>query len=184
MTTFDWQAAIDRHYPADSKCREILMRHSQQVADKALKIAHEHNLPLDDSDITAAAMIHDIGIFLTNAPGIDCHGEMPYMCHGCAGADLLRCEDAPEWLAHIAECHTGAGILPEEITLLNLPLPQNRDYMPRTLLEQLICYADKYYSKSGDMQEKSLDRVRASMAKHGSATLNRFESLRQKFEGE
>jgi uncharacterized protein len=183
MLTFDWQAAIDRHYPADTKCREILLHHSRQVADKALKIAHDRNLPLDDDDIVAAAMIHDIGIYLTNAPGIDCHGDMPYMCHGCAGADLLRCEDAPEWLAHIAECHTGTGILPDEIEQLDLPLPHDRDYMPRTLLERLICYADKYFSKSGTMQEKDLDRVRASMAKHGSATLSRFEKLRLEFEG-
>ena len=53
---------------------------------------------------------------------------------------------------------------------------------PRTVEERLICYADKFYSKSGDITvEKPLDRVIASMARHGDATLARFMALHREF---
>ena len=55
------------------------------------------------------------------------------------------------------------------------------DYMPRTLLERLVCYADKFYSKSGDMQRKPLERVRASMSRLGVVTAARFEALHAEF---
>ena len=41
----------------------------------------------------------------------------------------------------------------------------------------MICLADKFFSKSGDMQEKTLERVRRSMAKFGSGPAERFEAL-------
>ena len=53
--------------------------------------------------------------------------------------------------------------------------------MPRTQLERLICYADKFYSKNADMSRKSLERVRASMARFSPETLARFESLHAEF---
>ena len=126
-------------------------------------------------------MLHDIGIYATDAPGIDCHGTEPYIRHGILGADLLRREGYPEWAARVAERHTGAGIDDNDIAELHLPLPAGRMLMPQSLLERLICYADKFYSKSGDMQRKPLERVRASMARHSSATLERFERLHAEF---
>lgn len=176
----NYQEIIDIHYPVGSRRRDIYIRHCRQVADKALDIAIRLSLPLSSEAIEEAAMLHDIGIFLTDADGIDCHGTEPYICHGILGAGLLReagfCEDT----ARVAERHTGAGISVEDIDELNLPLPR-RDYMPETLLERLICYADKFYSKSGDMKEKALDRVRSSMSRHSSATLARFEKLHEEF---
>ena len=64
---------------------------------------------------------------------------------------------------------------------MNLTLPLDRVLMPETLLERLICYADKFYSKSGDMRMKSLERVRASMARHSQSTAERFELLNDEF---
>ncbi len=138
-------------------------------------------LGLDDKQVYEAAMLHDIGIFLTDAPGIDCHGTEPYLRHGILGADLLRKEGFPEWVARVAERHTGAGITHKDIEDMNLPLPLDRVLMPETLLERLICYADKFYSKSGDMKRKSLERVRASMARHSQSTAERFEKLHDEF---
>ncbi len=50
-------------------------------------------------------MLHDIGIFLTDAPGIHCHGTAPYIAHGYLGADLLRRERYSEDVARVAERH-------------------------------------------------------------------------------
>lgn len=176
----DYQTIIDKYYPAGTTRRDIYMHHCRQVADKALQIAHDKNLRLSDDMIEAAAMLHDIGIVMTDAPSIDCHGTLPYICHGIAGADILRKNGYPEEVARVAERHTGAGISVEDIDELKLPLPPT-NYMPETLLERLVCYADKFYSKSGEMKEKSLEKVRNSMSRHSSATLARFEKLHSEF---
>lgn len=176
----DYQKIIDKYYPAGSRLRDIYMRHARQVADKALGIADAKRLDIDRATLEAAAMLHDIGIFLTDAPGIDCHGSEPYLMHGVLGAALLRAEGVDEAIARVAERHTGAGITAEEISRFNLPMPEG-DYCPGTELEKLVCYADKFYSKSGNMREKTLDRVRASMLKFSPETLARFEKLEKNF---
>ncbi len=94
---------------------------------------------------------------------------------------MLRAAGVPEEIARVAETHTGSGLTPEDITLQSLPLPAGRDYMPRTQLERLICYADKFYSKSGTMQRKPFDVVRRSMAAHGDAALARFDQFASEF---
>lgn len=178
---YDYQRIIDKYYPGESPLRDIYMRHCRQVAEKALSIARDLHLDLDPGEIEAAAMLHDIGIFLTDAPGIHCHGEERYLRHGLLGADLLRSEGAPEYCARVAQRHTGAGLTHEDIIADDLPLPLDRTYMPESLLERLICYADKFYSKSGDMQEKTLPRVLVSISKFGPAALSRFRSLHSQF---
>ncbi len=157
---------IDKYYPAGSPLRDIFLLHSRQVADEALSIAARLNLPLDPEEVRAAAMMHDIGIFLTSAPSIHCHGEAPYIEHGPLGAALLRKEGAPESWARVAERHTGTGIPP---------------LVPETLLERLICYADKFYSKSGHMKRKPMAEVEASMMRFGPENLKRFHALAQEF---
>lgn len=171
---------IDKYYPEGTRLRDIYMRHCRQVADLALKINRERGLGLDGNLVDDAAMLHDIGIFLTDAGGIDCHGTEPYIRHGLLGAELLRSEGMPEEVARVAMRHTGAGITRQDIVEMGLPLPPG-DYMPETLLERLVCYADKFYSKTNLESAKSLDRVRASMLRHSQSTLDRFEKLHAEF---
>ena len=176
----DYNELMDRYYAPGTRRREILVKHSRQVADKALEISRNLGLDLDESTVEVAAMLHDIGIVGTDAPGIDCHGTEPYLRHGTIGAGMIREAGFPEEIARVAERHTGAGISTDDIVRLKLPLPQG-DYMPHTLLERLVCYADKFFSKSGDMKEKTLERVRLSMAKHSPETVVRFEELHKEF---
>lgn len=177
----DYQKIIDRYYLPGTPLREILLRHSRSVAELALEIAGRLELAVSPDLVEAAAMLHDIGIFMTDAPGIFCTGSEPYIRHGVLGADLLRSEGVCEEVARVAERHTGAGITPDDIRNMHLPLPVDRILMPQSLLERLICYADKFYSKSGDMQRKSLERVRQSMIRHSADTLARFEKLHGEF---
>lgn len=178
---YDYQRIIDKYYPAGSPLRDIYMRHCRSVANLALDIARRKGLDLSPADIEAAAMLHDIGIVRTDAPGIHCHDSEPYLAHGRIGADLLRAEGAPEEYARVAERHTGAGLTPEDVARMSPMLPPDRSYMPQTLLERLVCYADKFYSKSGDMKIKPLERVRASLAKFGEGASERFERLHEEF---
>ena len=88
---------IDKYYPESTRLKEILLIHSRSVADKAIWIADQHPvLNLDKEFLYEAAMLHDIGIFLTDAPSIECFGTHPYICHGYLGADLLRQDGFPK----------------------------------------------------------------------------------------
>lgn len=171
---------IDKYYPEGSALRDIYLRHCRSVADLALKINSDRRLGLDPEKVETVAMLHDIGIFLTDADGIQCFGTEPYIRHGILGAELLRREGFSEEIARIAERHTGAGITADEVRSMNLPLPE-KDFMPETLIERLICYADKFYSKTRLDSAKSLDRVRQSMLRHSPETLARFDKLHKEF---
>ena len=176
----DYQVIIDRYYPIGTRCREIYMRHAEQVATLAVELARRCHTGLDENQVCAAAMLHDIGIFATNAHGIHCYGDAPYIRHGVIGGELLRKEGAPEEWARVAERHTGAGIPQEEILSQGLDLPLD-DYIPVSMLEKLVCYADKFYSKSGSMEKKTFSRVRNSIARHGGDSLERFDLLYKLF---
>lgn len=105
---------INKYYPEENELRHILLTHSRSVADKSLWIADRHpELSLDKDFLYEAAMLHDIGIFLTDAAGIHCFGDKPYICHGYLGADLIRGEGYPRH-ALVCERHTGAGLSLEE----------------------------------------------------------------------
>jgi uncharacterized protein len=165
---------ILKYYKPRSKAYNILVTHCRVVAEKALKIAEKHKELMADSNfIQEAASMHDIGIFKTNSPQLFCYGEYPYLCHGYLGSELLVSEGYPEH-ALVCERHIGVGITTEEIISNNLPLPL-RDYVPLSVEEQIICFADTFFSKSGDlMREKSIDEVRKSIKRFGNSHLARF----------
>lgn len=176
-----WQELIDKYYPEGSRLRDIYLAHCRSVADLALEINSAHDLGLAPATVEEAAMLHDIGIFRCDAPGIECHGSEPYIRHGVIGADLLRKEGMSEESARVAGRHTGAGLTHEDIISQNLPLDPDGNYMPETTLERLVCYADKFYSKSGDMRRKPLDKVIRSMERLSAPTLDRFMGLHREF---
>ncbi len=181
--TLPWQSIIDKHYPPGSEARAILLLHSMQVARLAMEINREKALGLDPDQIIAAAMLHDVGIIATDAPSIDCHGSQPYISHGDAGAAMIRAEHLPEleFCARVAERHTGAGITAEEIANQGLPLSA-ASHVPETTLEMLICYSDKFYSKSRSMRRKPYDSARRSIERFGPEAVARFEKMREMFD--
>ena len=171
---------IDKYYPEDNERKHILLVHSRLVAEKALSIADHHpELQLDKDFLYEAGMLHDIGIFLTNAPGIFCFGDQPYICHGSLGADLMRQEGYPRH-ALVCERHTGAGLSLDDIISQNLPVP-HRDMLPVSLEEQVVCFADKFYSKTHLEREKTVEKARKSLSNFGNAGLKRFDRWCEQF---
>ncbi len=172
---------IEKYYDANDELKHILLVHSKSVADKALAIASAHpELHLNRDFLLDAAMLHDIGIVKTNAPGIKCYGSEPYICHGVIGAEMLRAEGLPLH-ARVCERHTGAGLSLNEIITQHLPLP-HIDLLPETLEEKVICYADKFFSKSNLEREKTVEQVERSIAKFGQEGLVRFLHWKKIFE--
>jgi uncharacterized protein len=174
---------IKKYYEKDSNLYNILVNHSEQVKNKALEIADKHpELHLDKQFIAEAAMLHDIGIFKCDAPRIYCHGSHNYIEHGYLGADILRNEGLPKH-ALVCERHTGVGLSLERILKNHLPLP-HRDLLPVSNEEQVICYADKFFSKTRMNETLSLQKIRTGLHKYGESEVIRFNEWNLLFEGE
>ena len=95
---------IDKYCGDNAPLRHILLTHSCLVCHKALQAAERHpELHLDIPFIEEAAMLHDIGVVLCDAPGISCFGKEPYIRHGLLGAGILR-EEGLERHARVAIC--------------------------------------------------------------------------------
>lgn len=176
----NYQSIIDKYYADDNQLRHILLTHSRAVADFALRVADRHpELHIDRQFVEEAAMLHDIGIFRCDAPGICCHGTEPYICHGRIGGLLLREEGYPRH-ARVCERHTGAGLTLDDIVTQQLPLPR-QSFLPETIEERLICYADNFFSKTRLDREKTFEQAVGSLMKFGAAGVDRFRQWHQIF---
>ncbi|MFO7613317.1 MAG: HDIG domain-containing protein [Bacteroidales bacterium] len=174
----DYTKIIHRYYPPGTLRHQIYVPHCQAVRDLALSIARANPaLGADPAILEAGAMLHDIGIFMTDAPEIGCHGDLPYLAHGYKGRELLEKEGLPE-IAPVCERHIGVGITVQDILNRNLPLP-HRDMTPQTLEEKIICYADKFFSKSATdlLKPKPLKKVKKSISKYGEDKWQIFEEM-------
>ena len=176
----DYIALIDKYYASSPELRNVLLTHSRQVADRALQILDKHpEWQVDRTFIEEAAMLHDIGIIYCDAPKIYCFGPHKYIEHGYLGAELLRREGLPQH-ALVAERHTGTGITIEQVEREELPIPE-RDYCPQSLEEKLICYADKFYSKSHLGEEVAFEKLKANIWKYGHDAIVRWNELEALF---
>lgn len=156
---------------------DILMTHGRMVAGKALEVCGHLEVDAETRALVIeAAYLHDIGVCRTKAPDIGCFGDEPYIRHGIMGREILEAEGL---LPHalIAERHTGVGITVEDILNQKLPLPE-REMVPHSLPERIICFADLFFSKNPDRleKEKPLERVRKGLSKHGSEKVAIFDA--------
>ncbi|NOY12210.1 MAG: HD domain-containing protein [Deltaproteobacteria bacterium] len=177
---------IRKYYAGHPKAWQILLEHSRRVTSRAIKIARQlqGSESLDLQFIAEAAMLHDIGIIKTNSPELGCSGDEPYLRHGVAGCAILEAEGLPRH-ARVCERHIGIGLTAAEIVSQGLPLPA-RDMLPVTLEEQIICYADLFYSKGKKNRdrEKTADQVRKTLTKYGIEKREVFDRWLQFFEPE
>lgn len=165
---------IDKFYAEDSKLRRILLIHSWQVATRVMKCNAMHpELKLDRGLLFRGAMLHDIGIKQTYAPSIFCEGTDPYLMHGFWGARMLR-QFGMEREARICERHTGAGMSQQAIIDARLNI-EAKDYLPETLEEQLVCYADKFYSKSKPNRRLNAQDAYNGLLRFGEEGAERFK---------
>ncbi len=165
---------IEKYYSKNPKLMEILIKHSQAVAEKALKIAKK--FPSVDKDfIYSASLLHDIGVIFTYIPELNPEGKYPYIAHGYLGREILEKEGLPRH-ALVCERHIGVGITKEEIRRKKLPLPE-RDMVPLSLEEKIIAFADKFYSKhpGGIIKENTVEEILSNLKKHGEEKVKIFK---------
>ncbi len=113
-------------------CSEKVIQHTQAVSALAVELAgqlqaknHKVNMEL----VEIGALLHDLGRSQTHS--VD---------HAIVGAKLAQQEGLPEELVCIIKRHVGAGITSEEAQWLGWP---KDSYIPQTLEEKIVCYADK-----------------------------------------
>ncbi|PLY01233.1 MAG: phosphohydrolase [Desulfuromonas sp.] len=173
---------LEKFHPPETARHQVLIDHSRQVAAMAVVIARRVAAvrSIDIDFIEEAALLHDIGIHLTDTPEIGCYGDKPYLAHGYLGREILESEGMPRH-ALVCERHIGVGLSRIEIIKQDLPLPQ-RDMLPLTIEEKIVTYADLFFSKAASARghQRTFAQVRAKIADHGDdkiATLDEWHYL-------
>lgn len=175
------EAVITALHPVGSRSRDLLLRHGELVGRKALDILDRAPwLTADREFVIQAAMLHDVGIGLTHCPDLGCTGSLPYVCHGVAGRRILD-ELGLQRHGLVCERHVGVGISAAQARRQCIPLPA-RDMLPLSLEERLICYADKFFSKTDNgRHEKSLDEIVAGLMRYDADGAGRFLAFHRRF---
>jgi uncharacterized protein (TIGR00295 family) len=120
--------ALHRKYGSS----EIIIRHCETVSRVAEALGvgiRSHGKEIDLRVVKAAALLHDIGRNRTQT-----------VSHGMEGAEILSREGVDNRVVQAVRCHVGAGLSSEEAKTMGLPA---QDYIPRTLEERVVCFADK-----------------------------------------
>ncbi len=115
-----------------NKCAPQVIAHCLTVTDYALDLAAKietkgYNVNLDL--VEAGGILHDLGRCKTNS-----------VEHGVVGANLALALDIKNEVVNIIKRHVGAGITEKEAEAMGWP---KDNYMPQTLEEKIVCYADK-----------------------------------------
>lgn len=155
----------------------IILRHSLEVLAKSVEIINRKRLykEVDFNLIISGAILHDIGTFKF----LENESKEGYIKHGVIGGEILRREGL-EKEALIAERHTGSGLTKEEIEKNGWDLP-HQDFLPVSLEEKIICYADKFSSKNPDKKD-TLETILKEFDGYGEKSLERFLELKGMFE--
>jgi uncharacterized protein len=123
--------AIHRKYGTN----ERIVRHCQIVAEAAKILAEEFRArghKVDVDAVVAAGLLHDVG-----------RSRIQTVRHGVEGASIMQQEGVDPVIVEIIRRHVGAGISADEAKKLGLP---DFDYIPRTLEQRIVCFADKMVS--------------------------------------
>lgn len=151
----------------EAGCSRRVVEHCLAVAKKAIEIARQiraNGYEVDLKLVELGALLHDVGRARTHD-----------IEHGVEGAQLLRSRGLGE-LAGFAESHIGAGIPAREAGELGLPV---RDFMPQTLEEKIVAYADKLMIGAEDVSyEEAKEQLKAQLGADHPA-LGRLDALRE-----
>jgi uncharacterized protein len=176
-------ALIELHFLPGTLAHRVMLAHAREVAGLAELVAEQVNReqPVDIAFVVEAAWLHDIGIGQTYSPRHGCFGRDPYITHGVHGASLLDQAGLPRH-ALVCERHIGVGLSIADIDRQQLPLPR-RDMRPQSIEEQIVAYADLFFSKKSDRPHgpREVERVRAKLGRYGAEKIAIFDAWHARF---
>jgi len=115
-----------------SGCSPRVIRHCKAVSDLAVQIAQRckrNGVDVNLDLVRIGALLHDIGRARTHS-----------VHHPIVGAEIAQSFKLPEEIVRIIKRHLGGGLTAKEASELGWP---NEDYLPETLEEKIVTYADK-----------------------------------------
>lgn len=137
---------LHRKYAPNDKLYDLVYRHCQVVAEIALWCADNIDDEVDKPLLNAAALLHDIGTYVFYDDEGNNLNDRLYPQHAMLGAKLIEDEGLPKQISDVVLTHVLLGLTKQEIIDKPWPLPA-RDYEPKTIEGQLLCYADRFHSK-------------------------------------
>lgn len=147
-------------------CSPSVIQHCKTVSNLAVELARElksRENKVDVRLVRIGGLLHDIGRSKTH--GID---------HAVVGADIARSFNLPTFIVRIIERHIGSGIPADEAVRLGLP---NRDFIPETLEEKIVSYADKLIEGNREIGfDEALRRLSDEFGE-SHAIVNRFKRI-------
>jgi uncharacterized protein len=120
-----------------NRCSEKVIRHCKSVAKLSVNLAtacQEKGLNVNLDLVEIGALLHDVG-----------RGKTHTVHHAIVGASIAKEAGLPESVVSIIKRHVGGGITSSEAEELGWP---KDNYMPQTLEEKIVCYADKLIGAS------------------------------------
>jgi uncharacterized protein len=149
-----------------SGCRENVVRHVEAVSQLACEIAEaasKRGYPVNVELVEIGGLLHDIGRSKTHS-----------VHHAVVGAKIAESLGLPKPIVSIIKKHVGGGITSRDAKKLGWP----RDvYIPQTLEEKIVCYADKLIEGSRRVPiEKTIDKLSQELP---SATIERIWKLHE-----
>jgi len=149
-------------------CPQNVIEHCLSVAALAVEIAEtcaKQGVAVNLHLVETGALLHDIGRAKTHD-----------VRHGVIGSGMVAELGLPDAVALIVERHVGAGITQEEAVKLGLP---PRDYVPQTLEEKIVCYADKLISCNKKVSIEETLRQFTSDLGEGHPAIERLKALHE-----
>ena len=141
------------HLLFKSQCSMKVIKHCKAVAKVAVETAEackRTGLKVNVKLVEIGALLHDIGRSKTH----NVH-------HAVVGAEILKAAGLPEQVIYIVKRHVGGGITTREAEELGW---QKDVYIPLTIEEKIVTYADKLIKKS---KRVPIEVTIAELAKEG-----------------
>jgi uncharacterized protein len=161
---------------------ELVWTHSDIVRQIAVRLAdtleETKSIKVNREILEAGALLHDIGMYPCYDDELNTSSKLIPLQHAFVGGSIVRSEGFGEEYARFCEVHTATGLTKEDIERENLEV-EIKDYVPVTVEEELVTYADKFHTKypAFDPYEMISERI----SKYDPNRKVRLDNLRMKY---